>query len=268
MTVRKWVWAGQFYPSGEEELRSMIGSFDAAPAQKERALGIMSPHAGYIYSGPVAGAVYSAVEIPDKVIILATKHRMPGKDLALWEGGQWETPLGVSEVDADLSRRLMKYCPSAEFDNTPHLQEHSAEVQLPFLQYYNPDVSISVMSVHSENLKELQEVGRGVAKAVKAVEGDVLIIASTDMSHYVPRSLAEEKDKLAIDAVLALDEEKLFHVVHRHDISMCGYSPTVVMVAACKEMGAKEARLVKYATSGDASGNYDAVVGYAGIAIL
>jgi len=128
-------------------------------------------------------------------------------------------------------------------------------------------VSISVMSVHSENLKELQEAGRGVAKAVKAVEGDVLIVASTDMSHYVPRSLAEEKDKLAIDAVLALDEEELFHVVHRHDISMCGYSPTVVMVAACKEVGAKEARLVKYATSGDASGNYNAVVGYAGIVI-
>jgi AmmeMemoRadiSam system protein B len=267
MTLRKAVWAGQFYPAGEEKLRSMIRSFEVATQKKERAIGLMAPHAGYVYSGQVAGAVYSAVNIPDKAIILSTKHHASGKDLALWEKGHWETPLGASEVDAEMSRRLMKYCPAVEFDESAHLQEHSAEVQLPFLQYFNPAVKISVMGVHSENLRDLQKVGAGIAKAVKAEEGNVLIVASSDMSHYVPQNIAKEKDKIALDAVVALNEEKLFEVILRHGISMCGYMPTIALIAAGKELGARAGRLVLYATSGEASGDFDSVVGYAGVII-
>ena len=267
MTHRKAMWAGQFYPAGEGDLRAMIESFDDPQAVKIKAKGVMAPHAGYVYSGPVAGAVYSAVEIPDKVIILSTQHRMPGKDLALWESGAWATPLGEVEVAAELSRRLMKYCPGVEFDQTPHVNEHSAEVQIPFLQFYNPSVKISVMSVHSGNLKDLRAIGKGIAKAVQADKKEVLIVASSDMSHYVSREIAEQKDGIALDAITAMDEEKLFHAIHRNDISMCGYAPTVAMIAACRELGAAEARLVKYSTSGDVTGDQEAVVGYAGVII-
>ena len=267
MTQRKAMWAGQFYPADANELRAMIRSFDKPRAAKVKARGAMVPHAGYVYSGPVAGAVYSEIEIPGKVIVLSTKHRMPGKDLALWESGTWATPLGEVEVDAELSRRLMKYCPGVEFDTTPHINEHSAEVQVPFLQYYNPSVKIAVMSVHSGNLKDLRAIGKGVAKAVQAEKKEVLIVASSDMSHYVSREIAEQKDGIALEAILAMDEEKLFHAIYRSDISMCGYAPTAVMIAACRELGATQARLVQYSTSGDVTGDHQAVVGYAGVIV-
>ena len=208
MTQRKAMWAGQFYPASAAELRAMIESFDDPQADKIKAMGVMAPHAGYVYSGSVAGAVFSAVEVPDKVIILSTKHRMHGKDLALWESGTWSTPLGEAEIDAELSRRLMKYCPGVEFDTTPHINEHSAEVQVPFLQYYNPSVKIAVMSIHSAKIKELRAVGQGIAKAIRAENKDVLVVASSDMSHYVSHEIAEQKDGMALDAILEMDEEK------------------------------------------------------------
>ncbi len=267
MTLRKAVFAGQFYPADADDLRSMIQSFDAKPERREKARGIMVPHAGYVYSGLVAGAVYSAVEVPERVIILSTKHRMQGLDLGLWESGRWATPLGEAEIDVELSRRLMKYCPSVEFDDTAHIQEHSGEVQVPFVQYCNPAAKICCMVVRSEKLKDLQEIGRGIAKAVGAVEGEVLVVASTDMSHYVAQETAEKNDRMLIDSILALDEEKMFHDVQRYSISMCGYAPTIAMMVACKEMGSTGGTLVKYATSGDVTGEKAEVVGYAGVVI-
>ena len=267
MSTRPAAWAGQFYPGNRENLLAEIKRYDAGHEEKEKCAGLVAPHAGYVYSGHVAGAVYSRVRIPDRVLILAPKHRAAGADIALSPDDAWETPLGAVETCPELNSEIIRHCPMVEFDAVAHSQEHSAEVQVPFIQYYNPDARISVIVLHSQDYEELHGLGEGLAEAIRALRGEVLIVASSDMSHYEPHEFARQQDTLAIDKVIALDGRGLLETVQAHGISMCGYAPTTAMLVACSELGASEARLVKYATSGDVTGDKSSVVGYASIIV-
>ena len=268
---RKAFVAGQFYPGKREDLRETIETL-AGPASsrpKPRpALAVVSPHAGYIYSGGVAAAVFASTLLPPVIVILGPAHREIGPLFAIQTEGSWSTPLGDSLIERDLARRILTGCPLVEENEQAHLWEHSLEVQLPFIQYFRDDAAIVPLCIsHEAGLAELGTLGRALAEAVRAHGGEALIVASTDMSHYVSQKTAEKKDKLAIDRVLALDPAGLFATVVDERISMCGFQPTTAALVAALALGAKQAELVRYGTSGDASGDYAQVVGYAGIRI-
>jgi hypothetical protein len=271
---RKPAVAGFFYPDGKTELLSMLENFVPKKEKKTTAIGIVSPHAGYIYSGNVAGAVFSEITPPQEAIILSPNHTGMGRPFSLYPGGSfWSTPLGKVEISGELTALIKNSYELVDEDTSAHHREHAAEVQLPFLQYINPKVKvacvvISPYSTASKNqLKLLQEFGLSLGEAIKKYDKRPLIIASSDMTHYESLESAKDKDFKAIKEIQSLNEEGLFEVINKYDISMCGYAPTIVMIKACKVLGAKQARLIKYATSGEVSGDFDHVVGYAGIVI-
>lgn len=265
---RKAAVAGAFYPGSAGELRRQLGALIDPAADKVAAKAVVSPHAGYVYSGPVAGAVFSSVEIPDRVVIMAPSHRPIRSIFALMNEGFWETPLGTVPVDADLAAAVLKAGRFAVVDAAAHDKEHSLEVQLPFLQYLNPRIAIVPVAVsYLAGYDELEDLGRAVAAGIRDAGQAVLIVASTDMSHYLSRREAEARDALAIRRILALDPRGLFDVVRAEDISMCGFQPTAAALIAAKELGAEKAELVMYATSGDRTGDDREVVGYAGLRV-
>ena len=237
-------------------------------SKKEKAICVISPHAGFEYSGPVAGAVFSSVELPDIFLILGPSHRPTRSEVAIMKQGVWETPLGDTQVNSSLAELIMSHSSLITEDDTAHLQEHSLEVQLPFIQYFKKDTEIVPLCIsYHLGFEELEELGKSLARGIKDFGKDVLIVASTDMSHYVEQNMAKEKDFLAIDKILELDAKGLHEVVEQQSISMCGYQPVTSALVAAKELGAREASLIKYQTSGDRTGNYFEVVGYAGIRI-
>lgn len=265
---RKAAVAGYFYPGQREELKRMISGMVDPRAKKEKALCVVSPHAGYIYSGPVAGAVFSSVEIPETLVILGPNHRSLYPSFALMDEGSWETPLGEVPLAKDLAQRLLELSSLFEVDERAHREEHSLEVQVPFIQHFRSDFSLVPLCISpAASYEELEEVGNALASAIKAYDRKVLIVASTDMSHYVTQEEAKSKDFLAIEKILELDVSGLYQVVHKEKISMCGVLPTTVGIIASKALGAQKAELIKYQTSGDTSGNYLEVVGYAGMRI-
>lgn len=260
--------AGYFYPQRTETLRAMLDGMVDPAKEKKKAMCLVSPHAGYEYSGWVAGATFSSVYLPDKFVILGPSHRSIQSQFAIMANGVWETPLGEVPVDPNLAKLIMNHSSLITEDNAAHLSEHSLEVQLPFIQFFKRDFSIVPISVaFSLSFKELEELGNAVADGIKESGDDVMIVASTDMSHYVTQKLAKEKDFLAIKKILQLDAKGLYEIVNREGISMCGAQPTTAALVASTKMGAKKAELIKYQTSGDVSGNYHEVVGYAGIRI-
>jgi hypothetical protein len=267
MMVRNPVVAGQFYPGAPSQLTAQIEGFIDEKAQKEEVIGLVSPHAGYIYSGPVAGAVISKVKLKDTFIIMGPNHTGNGKPFSIMTKGVWKMPLGDVRIDSTLGKEILARSAYLEEDRVAHLYEHSIEVQIPFLQYFKRDVSIVpiVFSHHTGDI--YKEIGRAIAASIKGLKRDVIIIASSDMTHYEPRKSANRKDSQAIEAILDLDEDKLLRRIEELNITMCGYAPTVSLISASKELGAKEVELVKYQTSGDISGDYSSVVGYAGIII-
>jgi AmmeMemoRadiSam system protein B len=261
--------AGQFYPGGAAELRAMIKGMIDPRARKEKAIAVVSPHAGYIYSGPVAGAVFSSVDLPRTCIILGPAHREIAPMFAIQRSGSWSTPLGEVPVKTDLADAIMSSAPLVKEDAGAHLHEHSLEVQVPFLQFFREDIAIVPVCVSSEaSYEDLAGLGKALAEAIGGFGSDVLIVASTDMSHYISREAAEKKDNQAIDRVLALDAEGLFKTVVRERISMCGFQPVTAALAAANDLGAAKAELIRYQTSGDVTGDYREVVGYAGIRII
>jgi len=265
---RKAAVAGSFYPASAAELRRTISRMILPKEHKEKAVAAISPHAGYVYSGPVAGALFSVIEIPDLVVLLAPSHRPIRPTFALMAEGEWETPLGALPIATDLAGRILASSKYVRDDPAAHLQEHSLEVQLPFLQFFRPEFSIVPISIsYLATFEQLEDLGLAVARAIRESRREALLIASTDMSHYISQEAAREKDFLAIQKVLDLDPKGLFDVVRREDISMCGFQPTSSVLVAAKDLGAKKAELIKYATSGDQTGDYREVVGYAGIRI-
>ena len=265
---RKAVVAGSFYPQKEKDLRKMIEEMVDPARKKEKAICVVSPHAGFIYSGPVAGSVFSSVQIPEKFVILGPSHRSIESRFALMDEGIWETPLGDVSIDPELSELIANQTDIITKDEPAHLSEHSLEVQLPFIQYFKKDIAIVPICIsYYASFEDLEELGKAIAQGIKESKKDVMIVASTDMSHYVNRKVAQKKDFLAIDKILELDAKGLYDVVNRENISMCGFQPTTSALVASKELGAQKAELIKYQTSGDVTGDYQEVVGYAGIRI-
>lgn len=265
--IRNPIVAGQFYPANTKELKKQIEGFIQKEARKEDVLGVISPHAGYMFSGSVAGAVYSRIKLPDKVVILCPNHTGDGAPFAIITEGVWATPLGEIKIASSLGKNILANSKDLEEDTSAHASEHSIEVQLPFLQYLNPKISFVPICLASANYSCYEDIALAINNAIKKSGEKVLIIASSDMTHYESHDIANEKDREAIDAILELDEKLLLKRIEDSNISMCGFVPATVMLIACKELGAKSAELVKYQTSGDASGDYSEVVGYAGLII-
>jgi len=265
---RKPAVAGYFYPGRREELAEMITRMTDLEMKREKAICAISPHAGFVYSGPVAGAVFSSVILPDTFVILGPSHRGISSQLAIMKEGVWETPLGNVPIESQLATRIMENSPLIVEDERAHSEEHSLEVQLPFIQFFKKEFSIVPICLsYDVSYEELEEFGKAVSQGIQDFEKEVLIVASTDMSHYVSQKTAEKKDFLAIDRMLKLDPKGLYDTVQKEEISMCGFQPTTAALIASKELGAKKAELIKYQTSGDTSGDYAQVVGYAGLRI-
>ncbi len=259
--------AGTFYPANPSRLRQEVENYLRPSAAKVEAIGVVSPHAGYMYSGHVAGAVLSRIEIPDKLIVLCPNHTGAGAYAAINQYGSWNTPLGEAPIDAHLARRLVELVPWLEEDSAAHRREHALEVQLPFLQVAHPGFSFVPLCLSHFRLGECQSLGEGLAQLIQESQEKILIVASSDMNHYESQERTLLKDQRAIDAVLSLDPELLYRTVHEEHISMCGIIPATCMLAAAKKLGATRAELVKHATSGDVTGDYSGVVGYAGIVV-
>ena len=256
--------AGRFYTDDPTTLVRQVDRFLAAGGPRVRARGLVAPHAGYVYSGAVAGAVYARVDVPPQVILLGPNHTGLGKAAALWPDGAWRLPSGEVPIDAELTRALAA-SPLVRADREAHLLEHSLEVQVPFLARARPGVSIAALCLGPLSYDECEELGDVVGRVAAAT--GALVVASSDMSHYVPAEVAREKDHHAIAKILALDPRGLYDVVRRERITMCGIVPATVMLVAANAMGAKRAELVRYANSGEVNGDTRQVVGYAGVLV-
>ena len=266
---RKAAVSGSFYPGVSSDLKEMVESMIQQGRDKKKAVCVVSPHAGLVYSGPVAGAVFSSVLIPETCVLLGPSHRHSPVPFAVMREGEWETPLGAVSIHTDLVDMLLEDNDLTKTDITCHSQEHSLEVQLPFLQYFQPALRFVPVCVSSETrIDELELFGESLARCLKRSVEDVLIVASTDLSHYIRSEEARRLDFLAIQRILDLDAVGLYKTVLGSRISMCGYQPTVAALVASRALGASEAELIRYQTSGDVSGDYDQVVGYAGIRII
>ncbi len=260
--------AGRFYPRRTDELARDIHKYmPDDESVRVAAIGCISPHAGYMFSGHVAGAVYARLQIPKHCVILCPNHTGMGVPLAVMTGAAWQTPLGAVAADAELGAELLRRFPSLEEDSAAHRSEHAIEVQLPFLQARRGDLSFVPIAVGTSNFEVLQDLGEALADAISEQPEKVLIIASSDMNHYESDAITRIKDHKAIDRVLALDARGLWDVVMNEDVGMCGFGPAIAMLTAAKRLGAASAELVKYATSGDVSDDRDQVVGYAGIIV-
>ncbi|MEE9543745.1 MAG: AmmeMemoRadiSam system protein B [Thermodesulfobacteriota bacterium] len=258
--------AGQFYPADSGELEASVIE-NLSICTKEDALAVIVPHAGYIYSGKVAGSVYSRIHIPDNVILIGPNHTGMGAPASIMCQGKWETPLGEFDINEALASRLLEASANLTEDETAHQKEHSLEVQLPFLYLLNHNASIVPITVMSADFTECEEIGKAIAQVLENYEEEVLIIISSDMNHFESEKITREKDKLAIDRVLDLDPDGLLAVTGAEAISMCGVVPSTIGLIAAKELGANSAELTEYSTSGKTSGDLENVVGYAGIII-
>ena len=262
--------AGQFYKGTHEALRKQVDGFIIPVAEQKKAIGIVSPHAGLMYSGAVAGAVYSSIVIPDVIVLIGPNHTGLGAAVSIMAEGEWETPLGTVPIETALASSILSKSPLVRADSLAHLREHSLEVQLPFLQHFKEKFKIVPIQVLDARFETCVALGRAVASAVTDLyQGHgVLLVASSDMSHYERAATAKEKDFKAIRHILNLDPEGLYKTVKMYGITMCGYGPAVAVMTASKALGASKAELVKYMNSGEVSGDYEQVVGYAGVVIV
>jgi AmmeMemoRadiSam system protein B len=270
-TVRRPAVAGRFYSAQPETLTRQLDQYlapeAAAPAKTDAALGCVVPHAGYMYSGQVAGAVFQRLPARATYIILCPNHTGRGVPLAMVSKGEWLTPLGAAGIDSELAAGLQRSCHLLMEDAKAHADEHAIEVELPFLQRSVGAFTFVPIAIGVSRYAALEALGHGMAQAIKASSGAVLMVASSDMNHYESDEITRIKDRKAIDPILALDPAGLYEVIHKEDITMCGYGPTVAMLTAAKDLGAARAELIRYATSADTSGDRTSVVGYAGIVI-
>lgn len=266
--VRRPAAAGSFYPGHPRQVREEARRLLADGPPKEAALAVVVPHAGWMYSGKVAGEVYSRVEVPRGCILCGPNHFRQGSALdALMARGRWQYPGGEVSIHTELAQALLAATPKLRDDMAAHGKEHCLEVQIPFLHLLRPDVQIVPVLLWGQELSFCREVGQALARVAREAMEPVLLVASTDLNHYEPQAVSNRKDRMAIDAICALDPEGLHQTVRRHDITMCGVAPTVAVLFAAAELGANTATLVRYMTSGEVSGDMDAVVGYCGVII-
>jgi len=281
LKVRHPAVAGSWYAGTSAGLRTQIencfthklGPGELPKVVKEgprNLVGLVCPHAGYMYSGPVAAHAYYELAKdgkPEVIVIFSPNHTGRGSALAVMNEGVWRTPMGDVEIDAQTANQILSESRAIDVDERAHAYEHSIELQLPFLQYlYGSAFKFVPICFLMQDLESSREVGQATAKALSGK--NALVIASTDMTHYEPHEKAEKKDKMAINAAVKMDEEQYYSTVESYSISTCGYGPTIAAITAAKALGAKKAQLLCYKTSGDITGDFSAVVGYASIAFI
>ncbi|MEM2004903.1 MAG: AmmeMemoRadiSam system protein B [Zestosphaera sp.] len=282
MSLRKAAVAGYFYEGKREELiRRIEWAYTHSPGpgvlprvsdtRNKESLGFIVPHAGYVYSGPVAAHSYAKMASegrPDVFVMLGPNHTGVGEAVSVWDEGAWETPLGRVDVDVELARRVIENSQYARSDKLAHYEEHSIEVQLPFLQHLFRDVKIVPISIMYQVPEVAKDLATAILKSVTQLGRDAVIISTTDLTHYEPHENAIRKDQLVLDRIKALDPEGLFEVVLRRNISMCGVAPVMTLLLYANLSKSSGAEILKYATSGDISGDKSLVVGYSSIRIL
>jgi len=273
--IRKPAVAGIFYEMNPDSLKKQIEwcfKHEQGPGKipemgDERNIkGVMAPHAGYPYSGPVAAHSYSKIVedgFPDTFLILCPNHTGLGSSVSTMLEGEWETPLGNVGIDTQFGEKLVEDALIIDVDSSSHIQEHSCEVHLPFLQYFSEDFKIVPISMWMQDIETSMEIGKSIKETAEALGRDVVIIASSDMTHYKPQKIANKNDRQVLEAIGQLDEKLMIKRVMDLNVTMCGYGPVAATIVASKELGAKNAEILKYATSGDMTGDLSAVVGYA-----
>jgi len=264
--IRRTAVAGQFYPADKKALEKELTKAVPAGKNQRRVLGLMAPHAGYMYSGDCAGQGYARVILGETVILLGVNHRGNGAPLALDNNDSWETPLGNVAVDSELRSHLLAASKLFALDNEAGRLEHSLEVQVPFIRWINPAARILPITVAAHRLADLLAAAAALAGLCKGNDR-IMMVASSDMSHYIPAAAARELDGKAIERLLQLDAPGLYRTVAENRISMCGVAPAVIMLAAAREAGAAHAELVCYTNSGEVSGDFNEVVGYASLIV-
>ena len=272
-SVRSPAVAGQFYPGTAADLESMIASCNAhrhgpgdARARDGKVYGAVSPHAGYMYSGPTACHAYRSIsrQNPEVVIIVGPNHYGIGKDAATMADVQWETPMGSVAVDSDAARDLSSLSKTIQIDYHSHSRDHSLEVQIPMLQYTFPNgVEIVPVILRSQDRDTAEDVGNAMAEVAK--KRRTVIVASSDFTHYEEQSFARSQDMALIEPILDMDVGMFYDVLERRRVSACGYGAIASVMTACGNLGATRGRLLSYATSGDATGDNGSVVGYGAI---
>lgn len=267
ITLREPTVAGTFYPGTAAELERELRRLIEVREDRHKLLACIAPHAGYIYSGGVAGALYGHLDVPRKVVVLGPNHTGVGAPIAVAPHERWRTPVGKLVVDTALARKFVDRAYGATFDPQAHHREHSLEVQLPFLLARRPDLEIVPICLAHLQLEDCLDLAQALVRLIRDCNEDIGIVASSDMSHYLPDADARRLDHMAIDAAVARDPVALYETVHREGITMCGVVPATVALAAANELGAGGAHLAAYETSGEVSGDKSAVVGYAGICI-
>jgi len=259
--------AGRFYPSDPAELSGQIKEYvtskNATTARNVKAC--LAPHAGLMFSGHVAGAVFSSIRIPKKVVILGVRHRPPGSPAAIVSNGAWRTPLGDAEIDHELAEKLRVACPLLTEDAAAHSKEHSLEVEIPFLQVLSPGFRFVPIALGTVHFDSLINVGEAIGGVLAAEKDEVLLLTSSDLNHYEDDATTRVKDRQAIEQLLSMDARGLYGVCRKEEISMCGLGPAVAMLTALQILKASNTELIRYATSADRSGDPSAVVGYAGM---
>ncbi len=269
MTDRPSAIAGRFYPKDPSDLNALLDSYLDTDLPKRNAYGVMCPHAGYMYSGMVTGRCLSEVNIPDTVVIMCPNHTGLGKPFSVWPDGHWQTPLGSVPVDVVFTQKLLSNSSLFQADCSPHVMEHAIEVMVPFLQRLNPNVSIVPIVVRYTNNQTYADLGHALAETIKQCGGvsKVMMLGSSDMTHYESHESATRKDRIALDEIEKMDYVGLQEKLTANRITMCGDAGVSVMIAAARELGADHAETVMYRTSGDACGDYSSVVGYAAVII-
>ncbi len=259
--------SGRFYPSKATELTALVRQYAAADrnAVPVRAKACLAPHAGYVYSGHVAGALYARMVIPKKILILGVRHYSHGANAAILSSGAWRTPLGDAPIDEPLAAALRAACPLLCEDSVAHSAEHSLEVQIPFLQILQPGFTFVPVALGTVRFEDLVTIGEAIGRVLAVSSEEILLLTTSDLNHYENDAATRLKDHKAVDRILALDARGLYDVCRNEAISMCGLGPTVAMLTAVQRLGVTGAELVRYATSADVSGDYSAVVGYAGV---
>lgn len=272
--------AGMFYPSSEQELRSVIdqsfrdtkfGPGMPPPALQERRIyGVVTPHAGYVYSGAVAANSYYQISANDfdTVVMVGPNHYGIGSGVATMKSGVWETPLGQVQVNGELATEIAKKSGIIDFDDFAHSRDHCLEVQLPFLQTIKSKFTIVPIILIMQDIDTAFDIGKAIADTIAEKPEKTMLVASSDLTHYEPNMMAHEKDNELLKAVLALDVLKFYAVLERMDISACGYGAIASVMVAAKNLGATRGELLKYATSGDVTGDTDAVVGYSSVVFV
>lgn len=260
--------AGRFYPGDPEMLRQTLARLIPASeeGEKEEAKAVVIPHAGYVYSGDTVGKTMGRVHVPETVVLLGPNHYGIGADVAL-SRSDWDMPMGTVPVDQAFCELLLTDCSEIKVDQIAHSREHSLEVQLPFLHFLNAQIRIVPLVFSHIPFTQCENIARSLVRCIRDSSSSVLLVASTDMTHYLSRQQATKQDRLAIERILDLDSRGLYSIVKKNNITMCGVIPTAITLLAAGELGATQASLIQYTDSGESSGDTSQVVGYAGLTV-